>query len=160
MQNPRYLKHCWMASAVSDIHRGKNFLIFRDAADQNFSYIFRNIQFQVTFGPLHPGKSVSFCHSVPGTFRGLFNEFFVPAPVLSETLLMPNQLFSLTLDTSGSCPFSICPQIRNQIWRKFGYDSRVHMGSIHEKKLEAENFELLARQVPKLNSFRETMPEI
>jgi hypothetical protein len=59
-------------------HCGENSRIFRDAADQTlpvteyseidnlisfFSYIFRKIQLQVTFGLLHLGKSGSFCHS-------------------------------------------------------------------------------------------------
>jgi hypothetical protein len=61
------------------VHCGENSRIFRDAADQTlpvtefseiynwkikFSYLSRNIQWQVTFGLLHLRKSGSFRHSV------------------------------------------------------------------------------------------------
>jgi hypothetical protein len=60
------------------VHCGKNFQIFREAADQTLpvtefseiynrkiklSYLSRNIQLQITFGLLHLGKSGSFRHS-------------------------------------------------------------------------------------------------
>jgi hypothetical protein len=67
------------AQADSSLHCEENSWIFRNAADQTlpvteyseidngikiFSYIFRKIQLQVTFGLLHLGKSGSFRHSV------------------------------------------------------------------------------------------------
>jgi hypothetical protein len=88
------LEQVWtqMSHISRCIHCGKNFRIFRDAADQTLpvtefseiynwkikvSYLFQNIQLQVTFALLHLGKSGSFRHSVPLGYRVCHNKLGV-----------------------------------------------------------------------------------